>query len=130
MHVLHVLLLRGKVANCVCDTACCHHRSSKLWSFYADLEESLGTLESAAGVYDKMLDLKVATPQMILNYALMLQVRTVWACGVAVGVFFPGDKGRAALCYAELVLDCIELCCAVLLFFARAGQTLPIPCCC
>lgn len=67
-------------------TFCCHcghclllllfaaHRSSKLWSFYADLEESLGTLESACGVYDKMLELKVATPQIILNYALMLQV--------------------------------------------------------
>jgi len=50
-------------------------RSSKLWSFYADLEESLGTIESACAVYDKMLDLRVATPQMILNYALMLQVR-------------------------------------------------------
>lgn len=49
-------------------------RSSKLWSFYADLEESLGTLESACKVYDTMLDLKVATPQIILNYALMLQV--------------------------------------------------------
>lgn len=54
---------------------CVACRSSKLWSFYADLEESLGTLESACGVYDKMLELKVATPQIILNYALMLQVR-------------------------------------------------------
>lgn len=55
------------------------HRSSKLWSFYADLEESLGTLESACAVYDKMLELKVATPQIILNYALMLQVSGVGA---------------------------------------------------
>jgi hypothetical protein len=52
------------------------HRSSKLWAFYADLEESLGTLESASAVYDAMLELRVATPQIILNYALMLQVST------------------------------------------------------
>lgn len=64
-----------------------HHRSSKLWSFYADLEESLGTLESACGVYDKMLELKVATPQIILNYALMLQVgRAGWQEGWQGGV--------------------------------------------
>eukprot|EP00775_Hariotina_reticulata_P012401 gene12401-12536_t len=54
------------------------YRSSKLWSFYADLEESLGTLESACAVYDSMLDLKVATPQIILNYALMLQENKHW----------------------------------------------------
>jgi hypothetical protein len=59
--------------NCCC---CCCCRSSKLWAFYADLEESLGTLESAAAVYDAMLELRVATPQIILNYALMLQVGT------------------------------------------------------
>eukprot|EP00878_Enallax_costatus_P012117 GHUV01012650.1.p1 GENE.GHUV01012650.1~~GHUV01012650.1.p1 ORF type:complete len:629 (+),score=144.11 GHUV01012650.1:374-2260(+) len=54
------------------------YRSSKLWSFYADLEESLGTIESACKVYDTMLDLKVATPQIILNYALMLQEAKHW----------------------------------------------------
>lgn len=57
-----------------CECCC---RSSKLWSFYADLEESLGTLESACAVYNSMLDLKVATPQIILNYALMLQVEAM-----------------------------------------------------
>ena len=50
------------------------YRSLQLWSLYADLEESLGTLESTAGVYDSILDLKLATPQIILNYALFLQV--------------------------------------------------------
>lgn len=49
------------------------HKSLKLWSFYCDLEESLGTLEGAREVYEKMLDIKVATPQIILNYALLLQ---------------------------------------------------------
>jgi len=60
------------------------YRSLQLWSLYADLEESLGTLESTAGVYDSILDLKLATPQIILNYALFLQV---WGGG--------GCRGRA-----------------------------------
>ncbi|GBF90079.1 pre-mRNA-splicing factor [Raphidocelis subcapitata] len=54
------------------------YRSSKLWSFYADLEESLGTLESACRVYDGMLELRIATPQVVLNYALMLQEAKHW----------------------------------------------------
>ena len=49
------------------------HKSTKLWSFYVDLEESLGTLESTRAVYDRILDLKVATPQIILNYAALLE---------------------------------------------------------
>ena len=49
------------------------YRSTKLWSLYADLEESLGTLESAKAVYEQMISLKVVTPQHILNYALFLQ---------------------------------------------------------
>lgn len=39
-----------------------------------DLEESLGDIKSTCAVYDKILDLKIATPQIILNYALYLQV--------------------------------------------------------
>lgn len=50
------------------------YRSLKLWSFYCDLEESLGTVESARAVYNKILDLRIATPQIILNFALFLQV--------------------------------------------------------
>lgn len=50
------------------------YRSTKLWLFYCDLEESLGTLESTRAVYDKILELRIATPQVILNYALFLQV--------------------------------------------------------
>jgi pre-mRNA-splicing factor SYF1 len=48
------------------------YRSLKLWSFYVDLEESLGTLDSAKGVYESILDLKVATPQIVLNYAAFM----------------------------------------------------------
>ena len=49
------------------------YKSTKLWSFYCDLEESLGSLDSAKKVYDKMIALRVATPQVILNYAHLLQ---------------------------------------------------------
>ncbi len=33
---------------------------------------SLGTLDSAKGVYESILDLKVATPQIVLNYAALM----------------------------------------------------------
>ncbi|CAH2044591.1 unnamed protein product [Thlaspi arvense] len=49
------------------------HRCLRLWSFYVDLEESLGTLESTREVYEKILDLRIATPQIILNYAFLLE---------------------------------------------------------
>ena len=52
------------------------YRSLKLWTFHVDLEESLGTLESTRIVYERILDLRIATPQIILNYAFLLEV---WA---------------------------------------------------
>lgn len=52
------------------------HKSLKLWSFYVDLEESLGTLDSTRAVYERILDLRIATPQIILNYAYLLEVRS------------------------------------------------------
>lgn len=51
------------------------HKSLRLWSFYVDLEESLGTLESTRAVYERILDLRIATPQIILNYAFLLEVQ-------------------------------------------------------
>ena len=51
------------------------YRSLKLWSFYCDLEESLGTPESTKEVYNQILDLRIATPQIVLNYAEFLRVR-------------------------------------------------------
>lgn len=56
------------------------YRSLKLWSFYCDLEESLGTLESTKAVYERILELKIATPQIVLNYALFLQVGICVGC--------------------------------------------------
>lgn len=49
------------------------HKSLKIWTFYVDLEESLGTLESAREVYERILDLKIATPQIVINYAHLLE---------------------------------------------------------
>lgn len=48
------------------------YRSLKLWSFYTDLEESLGTIESTKDVYESILDLRIATPQIVLNYAAFM----------------------------------------------------------
>lgn len=49
------------------------HKSLRLWNFYVDLEEALGTLESTRAVYERILDLRIATPQIIINYALLLE---------------------------------------------------------
>lgn len=49
------------------------YKSLKLWSFYADLEESFGTFKTCKAVYDRIIDLKIATPQIIMNYALFLE---------------------------------------------------------
>ena len=48
-------------------------KSLKLWSFYVDLEESLGTVESTKAVYDKILELRVANAQIIVNYAAFFE---------------------------------------------------------
>ncbi|CAL1374331.1 unnamed protein product [Linum trigynum] len=49
------------------------HKSLRLWTFYVDLEEGLGTLESTRAVYERILDLRIATPQIIINYAFLLE---------------------------------------------------------
>lgn len=77
------------------------YKSLKVWSMLADLEESLGTfqvscywgaaqsgqpsmhptpwpdpcpsLQSTKAVYDRILDLRIATPQIIINYAMFLE---------------------------------------------------------
>lgn len=49
------------------------HKSLKVWSFYADLEESFGTFKSCKAVYDRIIDLRIATPQIIINYGMFLE---------------------------------------------------------
>lgn len=51
------------------------YKSVKVWSLYLDLEESLGSIETCRAAYDKVMDLKIVTPQMILNYAAYLEER-------------------------------------------------------
>jgi pre-mRNA-splicing factor SYF1 len=48
-------------------------KNVKVWSMLADLEESLGTLDSTKAVYERMIELKVVTPQIMINYAHMLE---------------------------------------------------------
>ncbi|CAI2386696.1 unnamed protein product [Moneuplotes crassus] len=49
------------------------HLSTKLWYFYVDLQENFGTFEDAKKAYERMMDLKVASPQTILNYCAFLE---------------------------------------------------------
>ncbi|KAL3319257.1 Pre-mRNA-splicing factor SYF1 [Cichlidogyrus casuarinus] len=49
------------------------HKSLKLWSLYTDLEESFGTFQTTKAAYDQVIHLHIATPQMIMNYALFLE---------------------------------------------------------
>lgn len=48
-------------------------KSLRLWSFYVDLQESIGTIESTKQTYDAIMDLKIANPQIIINYAQFLE---------------------------------------------------------
>lgn len=49
------------------------HKSWKLWSFYVDLVESVSTLEETRRVYERIFELRIATPQTVVNYANLLE---------------------------------------------------------
>ena len=49
------------------------HKSWKLWSFYVDLVESVSTVEETKKVYDRIFELRIATPQTVVNYANLLE---------------------------------------------------------
>lgn len=64
------------------------YKSLKVWSMYADLEESFGSYkvtslmkvsstnffkQTCKAVYDRIIDLKIATPQIIINYGVFLE---------------------------------------------------------
>ena len=49
------------------------HKSWKLWSFYVDLVESVSTLEETRKVYERIFELRIATPQTVVNYANLLE---------------------------------------------------------
>ena len=48
-------------------------KSTKLWCLRADIEESLGSFQSTKDVYEKIFELHIATPQMVINYAQFLE---------------------------------------------------------
>ncbi len=45
----------------------------KAWSPYNDLLESWGNFEDTKWAYERLLDLKIATPQTVLNFTGFLQ---------------------------------------------------------
>lgn len=49
------------------------HKSWKLWSYYVDMVESVGTLEDTRKVYERIFGLRIATPQTVVNYANLLE---------------------------------------------------------
>lgn len=51
------------------------YKSLRVWAMLADLEESLGTFQSTKAVYERILDLRIATPQIVINYGLFLEER-------------------------------------------------------
>lgn len=53
-------------------------KSLKLWSFYVDLEESIGSVETTKVVYDKIFELKIANAQIVINYANFLEENQYW----------------------------------------------------
>eukprot|EP01128_Nolandella_sp_AFSM9_P005156 TRINITY_DN2456_c0_g1_i1.p1 TRINITY_DN2456_c0_g1~~TRINITY_DN2456_c0_g1_i1.p1 ORF type:complete len:829 (-),score=203.80 TRINITY_DN2456_c0_g1_i1:83-2569(-) len=48
-------------------------KSIRLWSLYADLEESFGTFFTTKAVYDQILNLRIASPLTVLSYANFLE---------------------------------------------------------
>ena len=48
-------------------------KSKKLWSFAIDIEESMATLEEIKSIYNRVIDTKIASVQVILNYADLLE---------------------------------------------------------
>ena len=64
------------------------HKSLKVWSMYADLEESFGTFKSCKGVYDRIIDYRIATPQIIINYGMFLEENNYYEEAFRVGYEF------------------------------------------
>ena len=59
---------------------------------YADLEESLGTVDSTKAIYNRIVDLKIATPQIIINYALFLEENKFFEEAFKVSIIYTGLK--------------------------------------
>jgi pre-mRNA-splicing factor SYF1 len=49
------------------------HKSWKVWAFYIDLVEAVGSLDDTRAAYDRVFELRIATPQTVVNYANLLE---------------------------------------------------------
>ncbi|KAL8814306.1 MAG: hypothetical protein Q9223_006455 [Gallowayella weberi] len=49
------------------------HKSWKLWSFYVDLVESVSSLSETRKIYERIFELRIATPQTVVNFANLLE---------------------------------------------------------
>lgn len=61
------------------------YRNLKIWTLYADLEDSLGTFDSTKKVYYRILDLRIASPQIVLNFAELLEEKNYFEESFKVG---------------------------------------------
>lgn len=51
------------------------HKDATVWALHLDLEENLGALPAVKAAYERCIDLGVATPAIVLNYAGYLAER-------------------------------------------------------
>jgi pre-mRNA-splicing factor SYF1 len=72
------------------------YHNTTLWCLYIDLERNFGTFETTRTAYRRMLDIKLITPYILLNYAELLENNhyyeesfKVYETGVTV-FFWPG----------------------------------------
>ncbi len=49
------------------------HRHQRLWNLYLDLEESLGTFDTTKAAYERAMQIRVASPQNVINFASFLE---------------------------------------------------------
>ena len=49
------------------------YKHTKLWAFYADVQESIGTFAETKAAYTAMLELRIITPQLVLNFGAFLE---------------------------------------------------------
>lgn len=74
-YIEYELRIRSNKALKLAKRATANSKNLQLWMILADLEENFGTFNSTKAVYEKILDIRIATPQLILNYAAFLEDR-------------------------------------------------------
>ncbi len=87
-------------------------RILRLWNLLFDLEESLGTVQTTKDAYDRALEIKVATPSHVLNYAAFLKEKKYFEESFAAyerGIsLFPFPHAGATLLWKSYLRDFLE----------------------